>query len=149
MWLNHVSRDNLVGLGIAITYGCTSASMAFINKAVLTTYKFDFPIFLVVTQMLVAVIVLEGLRLTNIISLPKYTLERGYSFFLPSLFYALHSVLALWALSGMNIPMYGVLKRCGPLVILLLGTFLLKKGKPPCIVITSICGMTMGCIIAG
>lgn len=149
MWLAHVSRANLVGLGIAILYGLTSASMAFVNKVVLTSYHFNYPIFLVVVQMLVSIIALETLRVTGLISLPSYSLERGRSFFLPSLFYALHSVLALWALSGMNIPMYGVLKRCGPLVILLLGTVLLKKGRPPCIVASAISSMTLGCIIAG
>lgn len=137
------------GLVIAFLYGFCSASMAFANKAVLSSYNFDYPFFLVTCQMVFAIILLESLRLAGGTSLVKFTFERGRSFILPSIFYAIHSVLSLSALSGMNIPMYGVIKRCSPVVILFLSAILLKKGWPQFSIIMSVSLITMGCIIAG
>lgn len=143
------SKANIKGLMIAFIYGLSSASMAFANKAILTGYKYDYPIFIVITQMLVSIIGLELLRLTGRITLPAFTIERGWSFFLPSVFYTLNSVLALWALSGMNIPMYGVMKRCAPMVIMLLGPLILKKGPPSARTASAVGFITLGCIVAG
>ena len=39
------------GLAAAVFYGVCSGSMSFINKAVLTTYDFDFPCFIMFSQM--------------------------------------------------------------------------------------------------
>jgi solute carrier family 35 protein len=137
------------GLIIALFYGVTSASMAFANKAVLSFYNFDYPFFLVTCQMAIAIILLEFLRLTQSTSLVRFSLQRGRDFLLPSIFYAIHSVLSLSALSGMNIPMYGVIKRCSPVVILLLSSVLLKKGWPQTGIAVSVGMITLGCLIAG
>lgn len=49
------------------------------------------------------------------------------------LFYCFHSVLSLKALSGLNIPMYVMFKRCVPLANLIISMFIFKnvnlKGK--------------------
>ncbi|ELU16612.1 hypothetical protein CAPTEDRAFT_101209 [Capitella teleta] len=137
------------GLIIALFYGITSASMAFANKAVLSHYNFDYPFFLVTCQMVVAIVLLESLRLTQTTSLVRFSLQRGRDFLMPSIFYAVHSVLSLSALSGMNIPMYGVIKRCSPVVILLLSAVVLKKGMPQTGIILSVGMITSGCLIAG
>lgn len=142
-------ESNCVGLLVAIIYGTASTSMAFINKLLMTTYGFNYQFFLMFVQMLFTVVVLEMLRTSGRITLPRYTFTRGYSFLLPSIVYAVHSVLALHALSGMNIPMYGVVKRCGPMVTLILSTLILKKGKPTVHVVSSIALITTGCLIAG
>lgn len=145
----HPSKANIKGLAIAVVYGLSSASMAFANKALLTTYHYDFPIFIVVAQMVASIIALESLRLTGRIDLPAFSLDRGWSFFLPTVFYSINAILSLWALSGMNIPMYGIMKRCGPLVILILGPLILKKGPPSCKTAFSVACITAGCVIAG
>ena len=142
-------KTSTKGLVIALVYGICSASMAFANKAVLSTYSYNYPVFLVTVQMIVTIVILEILRGVSITNLPGYTLDRGRTFFFPSLFYALNSVLSLSALSGMNIPMYGMLKRCGPLVVLLLGILLLGKGVPSRHICLSVAAVTLGCILAG
>ena len=146
---SRVDSASVKGLVIAFTYGICSASMAFVNKAVLSSYEYDFPIFLVACQMLFTILVLECARELKVISIHEFTFEKGKSFLLPSVFYALNSVLALWALSGMNIPMYGVIKRCSPLLILIMGPFLLGKPTPDCRTSLSIALITTGCIVAG
>ena len=123
--------------------------MTFANKAVLTSYSFNYPFFLVTCQMAVSIIVLESLRLTGRTSLVAFTLSRGGMFLAPSIFYAANCVFALTALGGMNIPMYGLIKRCIPLAILGLGVFVLRKPLPSMPICLSVGVITLGCIIAG
>jgi solute carrier family 35 protein len=142
-------HSGLRGLAAALLYGACSTSMAFVNKAVLTSLNFHYPFLIMIGQMIFTIVLLEVLSLLKKIELPKYTFERGLDFLFPSLCYALNSVLGLHALGGMNIPMYGVLKRCTPLVSLILAYVMLKKGLPSRLVVLSIVLMTTGCIIAG
>ena len=69
-------------------------------------------------------------RTTGRLSLSPYSLQEGQEFLPASLCFALHSTLSLTALHGMNIPMYGAIKRCTPLVSLLLSVVLLRKPIP-------------------
>ncbi|ESN92315.1 hypothetical protein HELRODRAFT_122800, partial [Helobdella robusta] len=138
-----------IGFIIAFLYGACSASMAFVNKAVLSYYKFNFPFFLVSCQMAFTIAILEALRLSGNKFLVKFTFERAWTFLLPSIFYAANSVLSLSALYGMNIPMYGVIKRCAPVVILILGVAILNKPLPQVSVCLSVGMITGGCIVAG
>lgn len=143
------TKSGMLGLLIACIYGACSASMAFINKAVLTSYGFDYPFFLVTCQMAFSIVILELLRLTGRTSLVSFTLARGFWFLLPSIFYAANSVLSLSALSGMNIPMYGLIKRCAPVAILLLGMVILRKPPPSAWTTMSVAMITVGCFVAG
>lgn len=133
----------------AVFYGFCSVSMAFINKALMTSYDFDYPVFIMVMQMVFTIFILELLSWLQMIKLPTYTLSRGKSFALPALFYALNSVLGLSALSHMNVAMYGVLKRCVPLVTMFLSVVILKKGLPSNKTIVGVIFLTMGCVVAG
>lgn len=141
--------SGIVGLAIAFLYGSCSASMAFANKAILTTCSFNYPFFLVTCQMAVSVVVLELLRLTGRTSLVPFTFSRGWMFLAPSIFYAANCVFALTALGGMNIPMYGLIKRCIPVAILGLGVCVLRKPLPSMPICLSVGMITLGCIIAG
>lgn len=138
----------LQGTGAAFLYGGCSVSMAFINKALMTSFSFDFPVFIMVVQMIFTIVVLEILSHFNVISLPKYTFQRGKMFLLPAMCYGINSVLGLNALSHMNVAMYGVLKRCVPLATMVLSVVVLKKGCPSQKTILSVLLITVGCIIA-
>lgn len=133
----------------AFLYGSCSVLIAFINKLLMTTYRFDYPVFIMTAQMIFTILVLEVLSLINKVSMPKYTLERGKMFALPALFYGINSVLALSALSHMNIALYGVLKRCVPMVTMVLSVIILKKGWPTRLTMASVVLLTTGCIVAG
>ena len=78
--------------------------------------------------------------------------------FLTALFYSLHSITALKALTGLNIPMYATFKRCTPIVNLGLSFVLFKtnssgaksgSGVNKMLINGSILFMTLGAIIAG
>ena len=147
--LSKAQGSDCRGMLVAVIYGISSTSMSFINKLLMTTYGFNHQFFLMFAQMAFTIVVLEALRVSGRVALPRYTPARGLNFLTPSVIYAVHSVLALHALSGMNIPMYGVVKRCGPLVTLILSIVILKKGNASCRVVSSISLITVGCLIAG
>ncbi|KAG7167246.1 UDP-galactose/UDP-glucose transporter 7-like 1 [Homarus americanus] len=136
-------------LGAALLYGTISLSMAFLNKAVMSQYGFNYPFFILSCQMILTVTVLEVMRAFGKFGIPKITMAAIKMFAFPSFCYSLHATLSLMALEGMNIPMYGALKRCTPLVNLILAVTYLKKPTPSALVITSVLTITIGCLIAG
>lgn len=141
--------SGVIGTSIAFLYGTCSASMAFANKAVLTLYSFNYPFFLVTCQMAISIVGLELLRFTGQTSLVPFSLDRGKLFLIPSVFYAANCVFSLSALGGMNIPMYGLIKRCIPVAILFLGVSVLGKPLPSFRICFSVAMITCGCIVAG
>ncbi|XP_042858259.1 UDP-galactose/UDP-glucose transporter 7-like [Penaeus japonicus] len=143
------SAAQATAVAAAVLYGCLSLSMAFVNKAVLSQYRFNYPFFLMACQMLLTMCVLEALRASGRVSLPPLTVASVKAFLLPSLCYSMHATLSLLALEGMNIPMYGALKRCTPLVNLVLAVVYLKKPLPSPLLLTSVFVITFGCVIAG
>lgn len=113
----------------ALFYGICSGSMNFINKWVLNSWEFHYPSFMVLTQLTVFCVIITGLRaagkLTDKVVL-SYTLERGRQLGVLSILYITNVILALLALSGMNIPMYNAMRRCVPIASLILGLGIYK-----------------------
>jgi drug/metabolite transporter (DMT)-like permease len=137
------------GILAAAFYGVCSVSSAVVTKALMDTLGFDFPVIIMASQMVYTILVLEALCCLNVITLPEYTLKRGWSFLWPSLFYGVNSVLALSALAHMNIAMYGVLKRCVPISTMILSTLVLKQGCPSRWTMATVTMLSIGCVIAG
>ena len=69
--------------------------------------------------------------------MPGFSLKEGLDFLPCSACFATHSSLSLIALHGMNIPMYGAIKRCTPLVNLVLSVVILKKAMPSALHLSS------------
>lgn len=84
---------------------------------------------MVLTQLTVFCVIITGLRaagkLTDKVVL-SYTLERGRQLGVLSILYITNVILALLALSGMNIPMYNAMRRCVPIASLILGLGIYK-----------------------
>jgi len=135
-------------MGVAMFYFTCSISMNFLNKAVVSSYEFNFPFFIMACQMLVTVMCLDVLRILKVVKLPVYTLREGAEFLPCSLCFALHSTLSLIALHGMNIPMYGAIKRCTPLVNLILSVLVLKRPLPSPLLTSSVGLITFGAFVA-
>ena len=98
--------------------------MNFINKWVLNSWEFHYPNFMVFCQLLLFTIVITLLRATGKLTdkiVLSYTLERGKQLCILSVLYITNVILALFALSGMNIPMYNAMRRCVPIASLILG----------------------------
>ena len=82
------------------------------------------------------------------LNIAPYSLRDGKDFLPASLLFALHATLSLFALHGMNIPMYGAIKRCTPLVSLILSVVVLRKSVPSKAIVISILLITFGCLVA-
>lgn len=136
-------------IAAANLYGSTSFSVAFINKALMTSYVFDFPVIIMVMRMFFTVIILHVLRMLQLIQISGYTFSKGKSFAVPSMLYGLNSVLGLNALSHMNVAMFGVVKQCIPFVTMLFSVVVLKKGLPSKVTILAVIVLTFGCVLAG
>ncbi|KAK3754619.1 hypothetical protein QZH41_020545, partial [Actinostola sp. cb2023] len=119
-----------------------------IKQILLTSFEFQFPNVLMLAQVSVTAVILEALRITGYLSIPKYSIERATKFLIPSVCFALQTTLALKALTILSIPMYNVLRRLLPLVTLLFTRLILKK-SPSAIIIFSILMIVTGCFIAG
>ena len=59
-----------------------------------------------------------------------------------------YHISALFALNGMNLPMYSALRRCVPLLSAVLSYLALSK-KPTVLVQVSVVFITFGAVIAG
>ena len=103
--LDHVKGGRGKAFFVAVFYFTCSISMNFLNKAVVSSYDFNYPFFIMSCQMVATVIFLDILRLLKISKLNPYSLKEGVDFLPASLSFALHSTLSLMALHGMNIPM--------------------------------------------
>lgn len=134
----------------ALFYGICSGSMNFINKWVLNSWEFHYPNFMVLCQLALFTAVITGLRgagkLTDNVVL-SYTLERGRQLAVLSMLYITNVILALFALSGMNIPMYNAMRRCVPIASLILGPCIYPQRTTTSIV-GSIILITAGTITA-
>lgn len=140
------SREGLVA---AVFYGLTSTAIAFLNKALLSSYEFNYPCTLLLVQMLIGIAAVEAARLGKFVALPAYTFGSGMQLWVPSVCCAAQTVLSLLALEGMNIPMYAAIKRCTPLVNLVLAMVVLHKPCPSKSIVMSVLLITLGCLIAG
>ena len=137
------------GVAAAVFYGFCSVSSAFVTKTLMDTLHFDFPVTIMVVQMIFTITILEILNYLEVIVLPAYTIKRGLSFIWPSVFYGTNAVLALSALAHMNIAMYGVLKRCVPLSTMILSALILHQGWPSRWTMITVSLISIGCVIAG
>ncbi len=153
----------------AAFYWLLSTIMVFLNKNLMNNWNFNYPLFLITTEMTLntcSILVLNNLNLIDFKSLNR--LKKLYEIgefremifqyryhFITSLFYCLHSVTALRALNGLSVPIYIILKRCGPFINLILSIFLFNKSNNSnesntlhSKINTSIFAMTGGVIIA-
>jgi solute carrier family 35 protein len=135
-------------LWVALFYFFCSISMNFLNKAVVSSYEFNYPFTIMACQMIFTIVLLDSLRISGNLKMQWYSLQEGVQFLPASLTFALHSTLSLIALHGMNIPMYGAIKRCCPLVNLVLSITLLKKPLPSALLTSSIGIITLGAMLA-
>ena len=57
-----LKSDNSKSLAAALFYGTCSISMNFLNKAVVSSYNFNYPFFIMVCQMVTTIVFLDTLR---------------------------------------------------------------------------------------
>ena len=132
----------------AALYAVVAVSMGFFNKAVLSTFEFDFPNVLLLAQMLVALMVLFLMRIFGLVAREHLSISKAKELAPVALLYTANVGFALASLAKLNVPMYNTLKRATPLVVLAWGV--VGEGKyPKREVALSVATTVLGCIVAG
>lgn len=135
----------MLHLPSALFYATMSIFMVFSNKYVITTWQFNNPILLILLEMFLNIALIhiysryqnslnQNANLSSKLNIGTSPLNLSISIdsyskyqYMIVFFYCFHSVLSLKALSGLNIPMYVMFKRCVPFANLLISIFIFKN----------------------
>uniref|UniRef100_H2ZUP3 Solute carrier family 35 member D3 n=1 Tax=Latimeria chalumnae TaxID=7897 RepID=H2ZUP3_LATCH len=142
-------KDRLLGILVAIAHGTFSGSLNILVNSLISNYNFLYVTLLQWLTSVTTALTLEILRRLKIIDVPPFSLGLAKTFICVTVLSTLHSTLTLWSLKKLNLPMYVVVKRCLPLVTLIIGVCLLKNGIPSIGVIIAVLITTCGAVIAG
>eukprot|EP00798_Chlamydomonas_sp_ICE-L_P016801 gene16801-23080_t len=126
--------------------GSVAVLMNFNNKY--TMHIFPLPNVIMVVQMIATWMILEPIRSAGILSFPRFSWHTCKRLSLISVLYTANVGFALFGLKTLNIPMYNVVKRLTP-VIVLTTKALIKRRWPRPTVTASVLLVVAGCIVAG
>ncbi|KJH45858.1 putative arginine--tRNA ligase [Dictyocaulus viviparus] len=131
----------------AFFYGVTSIIVVFVNKILLTNFRF--PSFLVVGfgQMVATVIVLFSARALHLVSFPSFDYSIPRKIMPLPLFFVVNLVSGLGGTQLINLPMFTVLRRFSILMTMVLEYYILGVSATRAVRI-SVCLMIAGSIIA-
>jgi len=107
-------------LGSALLYGVVSSLLTFSNKALPSAFNFNYPIFMLILQMALMQMALIASHQGGLIRYPRISAQGLVRHVPVSFLYCLNATLALASLQAVSIPTYGVLKRAGPLFVMMI-----------------------------
>ncbi|VDO63028.1 unnamed protein product [Haemonchus placei] len=131
----------------AIFYGVTSIIIVFVNKILLTNYRFPSFLFVGFGQMIATVIVLFLARMLKIVSFPAFDYSIPRKIMPLPLLFVVNLVSGLGGTKLINLPMFTVLRRFSILMTMVLEYYILGV-KASRAVRVSVCMMIAGSIIA-
>lgn len=130
----------------ALLYGIVGLTMGFANKAVLQIWPFSNT--LLVLQMATSVVLVYTMRFFGLIDLRPFEWKAAKQLSGVVFFYNANVAFALAAVRALSIPVYHVMKRLTP-VMVLIAKSLSGEGPPPLQVTLSVMTVVAGCILAG
>ncbi|KAG1676390.1 hypothetical protein FOA52_001185 [Chlamydomonas sp. UWO 241] len=136
----------VMGLTSALLYGSLAVAMNFVNK--FTMMVFPLPNVVILLQMVVTAVLLEWLLRARVLTFPPFHWARCRQLLAITFLYLANTLFALIALQTVNVPMYNVLKRLTPIIILAVKAAVQRK-SPPWQVTGSVIVIVFGCVIAG
>ncbi|VIO93519.1 UDP-sugar transporter-like protein [Brugia malayi] len=137
----------LIRVSTAVAYAVCSVLVVFINKVLLTNFRF--PSFLIVGlgQMTATVIVLWFAALCNFVSVPAFDSSVPLNVFPLPIFYVLNLISGLGGTQRINLPMFTVLRRFSILMTMVL-EYVVLGVKASYAVKISVALMILGSVIA-
>lgn len=118
------------GLAAALAYGLISTSITFFNKAVLSVFKFPYPITLTLAQVIFAIICSYIMKRWGLISYADFDRRNVKKMLFPGVLFAVQVVTGLAAMVTVNVPMFGVLRRFTTFVVWLFELIFQNKRTP-------------------
>jgi len=143
-----LDASTITHLGAAVFYAFISISTTFFNKAVLSVYDFQCKNFILLSQHIFTIGILHIMRSVKLIDFPNPQFHKCIELLPVSLLYSLNVGIALSALSHLNIPMYGALKRMTILFVLIGESIFLGKHSSSQIK-QSVLVIVCGALVAG
>jgi len=127
-----------------LLYMSVSVAMTFVNKY--TMQVFPLSNIVMIMQMLATWMILQPLR--PILGFRPFSLARARQFLYITVMYTASTAFALIGLKTLNVPMYNVIKRLTPMIVLVFKA-IVRKHWPPVQIIASVVMVVVGCIVAG
>ena len=139
--------SSLEKAGAAVFYGLSSIAVIFLNKIILSEYKFGDYIFLSLSQFISTVTILFVLHVLRRIEIPTLT----YAIFLEispvaGMFMG-NVVSGLGSTKALSIPMFTVLRRFS-IMMTMIGEYVVLSKAPDLPVLLSVSGMIFGALVA-
>lgn len=131
----------------AILYGVVSMAVIFINKIVLTNYKFHYFYFLAASQFCATAIVLLVLCYMRRIEIPPLSRSIVREVAPVSLLFFGNVICGLGSTKSLNLPMFTVLRRFS-ILMTMIGEYFVLSSTPTSIVMVSVVLMIFGAIVA-
>ncbi|PNH10960.1 UDP-N-acetylglucosamine/UDP-glucose/GDP-mannose transporter [Tetrabaena socialis] len=135
-----------LGLGAAVLYGFTAVSMNFVNKA--SMQMMPLPNVVMVIQMVATFLILQPLLELGVVDFPRFSWQTCRRLFWITALYTANVGFALFGLRTLNVPMYNVLKRLTPMIVLTVKA-IIKRRAPQLEVSLSVAMVVTGCVVAG
>lgn len=141
-------RSNAYVIAVVLSYGLSSLSGVFVNKACLSSFNFRYTITLMLLQLTVSVTALSALRALRLVIIPKRTWAELSVLLFPAFFFIGNVTIGLLALRLVNIPMFSAFRRLSVLNVMLLEWFVLGKTAKRRVLFTVLV-MVLGSFLAG
>ncbi|CAE7655884.1 sqv-7, partial [Symbiodinium microadriaticum] len=147
-WGNDQGSSNSWKLFSAIFYGIVSTAVIFINKIVLSTYRFHHFHFLAAAQFGWTALVLYVLYCMRKVDIPPLSFAIIKEIAPVSMLFFGNVLCGLGSTKSLNLPMFTVLRRFS-ILMTMIGEYIVLSYKPSLSVSTSVLLMIFGAAVAG
>ncbi|KAG2450812.1 hypothetical protein HYH02_004647 [Chlamydomonas schloesseri] len=142
----YIAATPYFGIGSAVLYGTVAVSMNFVNKA--SMQMLPLPNVVMVGQMVATFALLHPLLEAGLLGFPRFSWRTCRRLFWITVLYTANVGFALFGLKTLNIPMYNVLKRLTPMMVLTVKA-VIRKRWPRLEISLSVLLVVAGCVVAG
>jgi hypothetical protein len=144
--LKSLYSQHLMSAASAAAYGVVGLLMGFVNKAVLM--QWPYPNSFLTLQMVASILVVYAMKACGLANVQPFQLRAAKELLPVVFFYNTNVAFALAAVKSLSIPVYHVLKRLTP-VMVLVAKFILGGALPSKEITLSVMTVVSGCIMAG
>eukprot|EP00743_Colponemidia_sp_Colp-15_P007043 GILK01007600.1.p1 GENE.GILK01007600.1~~GILK01007600.1.p1 ORF type:complete len:348 (+),score=49.14 GILK01007600.1:52-1095(+) len=130
-----------------VAYIFFSVVFLFFNKTILSVYNFRYVELIGVCQRVTAIVFLVVLKKAKLLHYPDFQPSVAVKLIPLSIAHTIHFFLSVSSLQGVNLPMYGALRRTG-IVFVMTAEYFLQRKVPSTDVIKSVLVIIFGVLIA-
>ncbi|XXQ38588.1 Sugar phosphate transporter domain-containing protein [Plasmodiophora brassicae] len=141
-------RRLIVSVSAASLYAVVSIALTLLNKALFYSFAFSQTRILGLGQFVSAIVFLQAFSAYGLVTLPRFSIDVVGQIWPLSASYLIMVVCGFAAMRGTNLVMFGVLRRTGIILVLVL-EYVLLNNRPTRLVVMSTVVMVLGVVVAG